>query len=85
MPEASPDRIAPAGRYADRLSRNVEEILVDEEGGMLDLSPDPKLAWVRKHHLGMPLRGAPPFLLTPDHRPRGPVAPQRQPELLAHA
>src|SRR5690242_3912309 len=60
MPEVSPDRIAPAGRYADRLSRNVEEILVDGEGRTLDLSPHPKLAWVRKHRLGMPLPSSPP-------------------------
>src|SRR5690242_16743661 len=54
--EVSPDPVALAGRYADRLSR-----------------------------LGMPLRGAAPFLATLDHRPRGPVAPPRQPELPAHA
>jgi putative DNA modification/repair radical SAM protein len=117
---------------------SVGEILAGGEGGMLDLSLDPKLAWALKHRerfpvdpgrasredllrvpglgrrtvdrilrarrlgpvrladlarLGVHLRRAAPFLLTPDHRPRGLdaaglrrlVAPPRQLELLAHA
>ena len=117
---------------------SVGEILAGGEGGMLDLSLDPKLAWALKHRerfpvdpgrasredllrvpglgrrtvdrilrarrlgpvrladlarLGVHLRRAAPFLVTPDHRPRGLdgtalrrlVAPPRQLELLAHA
>src|SRR4051794_35318795 len=54
IPEASPDLIALAGRYAD-YGFSVGEILAGGEGGMLDLSLDPKLAWALKHRERFPV------------------------------
>jgi predicted DNA-binding helix-hairpin-helix protein len=79
VPEVGPDLTALAGRCAGRLSRTVGCLLRARHLGPVRLA-DLDLA-----RLGAHLRRAAPFPVTPDHRSRGPVAPPRQPEPLAHA